>query len=155
MRLILASASPRRRQVLEKLGFNFDVIAPDVAEVTAKKRPSAVVRQLALIKAFDVARKYPGAVVIGGDTLVYCKGEILGKPKNKADALRILKKENGSWQRVYSALALVCKDRSKIVTGVDVTWCKARRLDDKTIKALAGKHMDKAGAYAMQDKDDM
>ena len=155
MRLILASSSPRRQAILKRLGYKFDVITTGVKEKTSKKRPSGKVTELALKKAFGVAALYPDAVVIGGDTLVYCKGEVLGKPKDKKDALRLLKKENGSWQSVYSGLAVICKSKNKILTGYDVTRCKARRLDDKTLLELSGKHLDKAGAYAMQDKDDM
>jgi septum formation protein len=155
MRIILASASPRRREILTRLGYKFDVILPSVQEITVKKRPSAMVKELAFKKTFDVARLYPDAVVIGGDTLVYCKGRVIGKPKNKADALRILRLENGSWQAVYSGIAIICKNQNKAVTGVERTLCKARRLDDKALSALAGKHMDKAGAYAMQDNDDI
>lgn len=155
MRLILASGSPRRRRILENLGYKFDVISADIQEVTDKKMPHAVVKDLALQKAFCVAAQYPDAVVIGGDTVVYCKGEILGKPKDKKDALRLLNMENGSWQKVYSGLAIICKSKNKLITGYDVTKCKARRLSKETLLELAGKHMDKAGAYAMQDNDDM
>lgn len=155
MRLILASASPRRKDILTRLGYKFDVISADIKENTLKKRPHAKVMDIALKKAFSVAALYPGAVVIGGDTIVYCKGEVLGKPKDKKDALRLLNKENGSWQSVYSGLAIVCKDKNKILTGYDVTKCKAKKLDKSTLEELSGKHLDKAGAYAMQDKDDM
>lgn len=155
MRLILASASPRRSEILKKLGYKFDVIAPDLKETTRKKLPSAIVKELAFKKAFAIAALYPDAVVIGGDTLVYCQGKILGKPKDKKDALRILNMENGRWQSVYSGLAIICRNKNKALVGYDITKCKARKLDDKTLTALAGKHMDKAGAYAMQDNDDM
>ena len=93
MRLILASSSPRRQAILKRLGYKFDVITAGVKETTLKKRPSGKVMDLALKKAFSVAALYPDAVVIGGDTLVYCKGEVLGKPKDKKDALRLLKKK--------------------------------------------------------------
>lgn len=155
MRIILASSSPRRREILKRLGYNFDIISADIKEDTDKARPHARVMDIALKKAFSVAALYPAAVVIGGDTIVYCKGEVLGKPKNEKDALRLLNKENGSWQSVYSGLALVCKAKRKILTGYDVTRCKARKLSAEVLKSLAGKHLDKAGAYAMQDKDDM
>ncbi|MDR0953301.1 MAG: Maf family protein [Elusimicrobiota bacterium] len=155
MRLILASCSPRRQAILKSLGYKFDIIPTNIEETSSKARPHAIVRELALKKAFSVALKYPNAVVIGGDTLVYCKGEILGKPKNKKDALKMLSKENGSWQSVYSALALVCVSQNKILQGHDITKCKARRLSKSELLELAGKHMDKAGAYAMQDKGDM
>ena len=154
MRIILASGSPRRQALLKKAGYNFDVICPSVKEVTPKKLPHKIVQDLALKKAFSVAVLYPDALVIGGDTLVYCKGKILGKPKNEADALKLLKLENNSWQAVYSGLALVCKNKNKLLVGYDKTLCKARNLDLKTLKNLASKNLDKAGAYAMQDTDD-
>lgn len=155
MRIILASASPRRKEILTRLGYKFDIINSAVKENTSKKRPFAVVKDLALKKAFSVAALYPDALVIAGDTLVYCKGEILGKPKNQKDALRLLKKENGSWQSVYSGLALVCKNKKQIICGYEVSLCKARKLDQETLQKLSFKHLDKAGAYAMQDKNDM
>ncbi len=154
MRIILASGSPRRKELLKNLGYKFDIICPTVKETTAKKLPHKIVQDLALKKAFSVAVLYPDALVIGGDTLVYCKGKILGKPKNEKDALNLLKLENNSWQAVYSGLALICKNKNKLLLGYDKTLCKARNLDLKTLKNLASKNLDKAGAYAMQDEDD-
>ncbi len=154
MRIILASGSPRRQTLLKKAGYNFDIICPDVKEITSKKLPHKIVQELALKKAFSIAVLYPDALVIGGDTLVYCKGKILGKPKNEADALKLLKIENNSWQTVYSGLALICKNKNKLLLGYDKTLCKARNLNLKELKELAAKNLDKAGAYAMQDTDD-
>lgn len=154
MRIILASGSPRRQALLKKLGYKFDVICPAVKENTTKKLPHKIVQELALKKAFSVAVLYPDALIIGGDTLVYCKGKILGKPKNVQEALKLLKIENNSWQAVYSGIALICKNKNKIFSGYDKTMCKARNLDLKTLKYLATKNLDKAGAYAMQDSDD-
>ena len=154
MQIILASGSPRRQELLKKLGYKFDVICPTVKETTSKKLPHKIVQELALKKAFSVAVLYPDALVIGGDTLVYCKGKILGKPKNEKDALKLLKIENNSWQAVYSGLALICKNKNKLLLGYDKTLCKARNLDLKTLKNLASKNLDKAGAYAMQDTND-
>ena len=152
--LILASKSPRRIEILKSLGEKFEIIPSQCAEKSTKKRPSARVVELAMQKAFDVAQKYPAATVIGADTLVFCKGEIIGKPKDKQDALRILKKLNGSWQSVYTGVCLVCKGQQKLVYGYDVSHCKARRLSLKELTQYAGKHMDKAGAYAVQDDED-
>ena len=152
--LILASKSPRRIEILKTLGKKFEIIPSQCAEKSTKKRPSARVTELAMQKAFDVAKKYPAATVIGADTLVFCKGEIIGKPKNKADALRILKKLNGSWQSVYTGVCLVCKEQHKLLYGYDVSHCKARRLSNEQLAHYAGKHMDKAGAYAVQDNED-
>jgi len=154
MHLILASKSPRRIEILKSLGVKFDIIPSQIKEKSTQKRPSARVKELALQKAFDVARKYPQAVVIGADTLVYCKGEIIGKPKNLPDAKRILTKLNGSWQRVYTGVCIVCLAEHKMVYGYDVSACKARKLSAAQLAHLAGKHMDKAGAYAVQDEQD-
>ena len=154
MQLVLASKSPRRIELLKQLGMKFDIIPSQCAEKSAKRRPSARVKELAMQKAFDVARKYPAAVVIGADTLVYCKGEIIGKPKDKQDALRILHKLNGAWQSVYTGVCIINLQRQKMVFGCDVSKCKARKLSEKELTHLAGKHMDKAGAYAVQDNED-
>ena len=154
MYIVLASKSPRRIELLTQMGVKFDVIPSQCQEKSAKKRPSARVKEIALQKAFDVARKYPAAVVIGADTLVFCKGEIIGKPKNQADAVRILRKLNGAWQTVYTGVCIVCLREQKVLFGYDVSRCKARLLPPAQLLRLAGKHMDKAGAYAVQDKED-
>lgn len=154
MYIVLASKSPRRIELLKQLGIKFDVIPSQCEEKSNKKRPAMRVKELALQKAFDVARKYPNAVVIGADTLVYCKGEIIGKPKNQQDALRILRKLNGAWQSVYTGVCVLCLREQKMVFGHDVSKCKARKLSEAELRHLAGKHMDKAGAYAVQDNED-
>lgn len=154
MHLILASKSPRRIALLQDLGFTFDIIPSQSPEKSVKNRPSARVTELAVQKAFDVAKKYPGAVVIGADTLVYCKGEIIGKPKDKVDALRILNKLNGAWQSVYTGVCVMCLSEHKMLYGYEISKCKARRLSARELEHLAGKHMDKAGAYAVQDEED-
>lgn len=154
MRLILASKSPRRIELLKKMGKEFEIVPSQSPEHTDYKRPAMRVKDLAVKKAFDVAKKYPGAVVIGADTLVYCKGEVIGKPKDKKDALRILNKLNGSWQSVYTGVCVMCLDEQKMLFGHDVSKCKARKLSAAELEQMAGKHMDKAGAYAVQDDDD-
>ena len=154
MHLILASKSPRRIELLKTLGKKFDIIPSQCAEKSVQKRPSYRVTDLATQKAFDVAKKYPNAVVIGADTLVFCKGEIIGKPKSKKDALRILNKLNGSWQSVYTGVCIMQLSTHKMMYGYEVSKCKARKLSAKELSHLAGKHMDKAGAYAVQDEQD-
>ena len=154
MNLILASKSPRRIALLKELEFTFDIIPSQNPETSTKKRPAARVSELAEQKAFDVAQKYPGSVVIGADTLVFCNGEIIGKPKDKKDALRILNKLNGSWQSVYTGVCIMCLNEHKMLYGYDVSKCKARTLAPEQLDHLAGKHMDKAGAYAVQDEED-
>ena len=90
--------------------------------------------------------------VLGADTIVVCMGEILGKPKNLADAVRMITLQSGRSQRVYTGTALVVGKR--VYTDVAVTTVYARRLEPDRLRRLAGKHMDKAGAYAIQDKHD-
>lgn len=154
MKLILASKSPRRIEILKKLGHTFSVCPCKTAEYTRYKRPHLQVADLSAKKALEVAHQYPDACVIGADTLVYCGGEVIGKPKNKKDALRILNKLNGTWQTVYTAVTLIHLNSRTFLQGVDKTACKARKLSKKALQEMAGKHMDKAGAYAVQDQDD-
>lgn len=154
MDLVLASKSPRRIEILKNLGKTFEIIPSQNPEFTLYKRPSLRVTDLATQKAFDVARKYPGKIIIGADTLVFCKGEVIGKPKSQADALRILRKLNGSWQTVYTGMCIMCLNEHKALYGYEMTKCKARKLSEAALKHLAGKHMDKAGAYAVQDEQD-
>lgn len=152
--LVLASRSPRRVSLLREAGIKFVRRPSSCRETHCLKRPSAIVKALALEKAMEVARRLPGSPVLGSDTLVFCKGRILGKPRSRAESLRLLRMQNGSWQTVYSGVALVWLEKGLKLAGLDKTRCKARRLPPARLAALAGKHMDKAGAYAVQDKDD-
>ncbi len=155
MTLILASRSPRRKELLAQAGIKYRVIPSHIEEVSAYKRPALIVRELAWKKALSVALKHPGSPVLGSDTLVYCKGEILGKPEGLKDALRLLRLLNGSWQAVHTGVALIWLEKGVFMAGSDVTGCKARRLSEAELRAMATKHHDKAGAYAVQDKDDV
>jgi septum formation protein len=152
--LILASRSPRRKQLLKQAGIKYRVIPSDIEEVSAYRSPARIVRELAYKKALSVALKHPGSPVLGSDTLVYCKGEVLGKPKHHRDALRLLRLQNASWQAVHTGVALIWLDKGVFLAGSEVSRCKARRLPETELKVLASKHHDKAGAYAVQDKGD-
>lgn len=154
MTLILASRSPRRKELLKQAGIRYRVIPSDIEENSAYKRPALIVRELAYKKALSVALKHPGSPVLGSDTLVYCKGQVLGKPAGHKDALRLLRLQNGSWQAVHTGVALIWVDKGIFLAGGEVTRCKTRRLTGGELKALSAKHHDKAGAYAVQDKDD-
>ncbi len=110
--------------------------------------------RLALRKAVDVSRKHPEAIVLGADTIVTCRGDILLKPRGLKDSERILKTLNGRWQKVYTGIALS-------FDGGRITLCRAvmsrvlaRRLSEERLQDLVGKHMDKAGGYAVQDSKD-
>jgi septum formation protein len=153
--LILASRSPRRKELLAQAGIKYRVIPSDIDEDSAYKRPDRIVRELAYKKALSVALKHPGSPVLGSDTLVYCKGEVLGKPSGHKDALRLLRLLNASWQTVHTGVALIWLEKGVFLAGSEATRCKARRLSETELRQMASKHHDKAGAYAVQDKDDV
>lgn len=152
--LILASKSPRRRELLARAGIKHRGLPSRVEETSSYRRPDLIVRELAYKKALSVALKHPCSPVLGSDTLVYCKGEVLGKPSGHRDALRLLRLQNGSTQAVHTGVALIWLEKGLFLAGSDVTRCKARRLPETELRVLASKHHDKAGAYAVQDKDD-
>ncbi len=131
---------------------SFTVDPSGVDENVRLKDPRRLVVRLARLKALDVARRHPEAPVLGADTLVVCRGEILGKPKDLKDAVRMITLQSGRSQRVYTGTALVYKGR--VYTDCAVSVVVARKLDPKRLRRLAGKHMDKAGAYAIQDRKD-
>jgi septum formation protein len=130
----------------------FTVDPSGVDENIREKDPRRLVVRLARLKALDVAARHPGHPVLGADTLVVCNGEILGKPKDLNDAIRMITLQSGRAQRVYTGTALVVGKR--VYTDCAVTRVYARRLGADRLRRLAGKHMDKAGAYAIQDRND-
>jgi septum formation protein len=150
--LILASASPRRRAILRAAGVSFRVDPSHVDERSRERNPRRLVVTLARRKALEVTRRHPGIPVLGADTLVVCRGEILGKPKDLKDAVRMITLQSGRWQRVLTGVALVVGRR--VYTDCAVTKVRSRLLGAVQLKRLAGKHMDKAGAYAIQDRHD-
>jgi septum formation protein len=150
--LILASASPRRKAILRAAGVSFRADPSRIDENLPEKNPRRLVAKLARLKALSIAPRHPGMLVLGADTIVACAGEILGKPKDLKDAVRMITLQSGRVQRVYTGVALA-KGR-RVFAEVAVTKVYARRLDAKLLDRLAGKHMDKAGAYAVQDRKD-
>ncbi len=107
-KLILASASPRRKELLEGLGLIFDVITSHLPEVREEGLPPhRVARQLARQKAEEVAGKVDSGIVIGADTLVVLDGEILGKPRDRRDAVHILRRLSGKTHEVITAVAII------------------------------------------------
>lgn len=150
--LILASQSPRRRELLRAAGIAFRVVAPDVEEDSsgaARGRYADFVRRAALAKATDVAGRERG-VVLAADTIVVCQGEVLGKPEDEGDARRMLRKLSGRRHRVYTGVALV--KGSRRVVGYERTEVAFRELSKKQIDwyVSTGEPMDKAGSYAIQ-----
>ena len=158
MKYVLASASPRRKELLAELISEFEII-PSMADesVQGYNSPHALVRYLASIKAEEVAKRPENAekIVIGSDTVVAYKGIVLGKPKDEADAFRMLKMLSGKKHAVYTGVCLMKVQDGKTVSYVkaDKTLVYFNELSDKWIWEYikGGSPMDKAGAYGIQD----
>ena len=152
--LILASASPRRSMLLSQLGLNPRVIPSEVEEVIAAHlTPPEVVESLSHLKASDVASHHPEAdIVLGADTIVVLHGEILGKPKDREDAIRMLTGLAGTWHQVYTGYTLIAPKVGRTETGHATTEVRIRDLSRAEIEAYVdtGEPMDKAGSYAIQ-----
>ena len=151
--LILASASPRRRELLSQIGVAY-MGNPSTyeADVPKKTDPAKFVLAQALGKANDVSAKYPGQWVLGADTVVALDGEILGKPKHEKDAIRMLQELSDRKHSVFTGMALV--RGKKAYTKVVETKVWFRKLKDSEIKRYvsSGEPLDKAGAYGIQGK---
>jgi MAF protein len=155
--ILLASNSPRRRQLLALGGWAFTVAASNVDEsVRPNEAPAAYVRRLAEAKARAVAAHAPESqVIIGSDTTVVIDGEILGKPVDAEDAARMLRRLRGRTHQVFTGLALLRLADDSIHAEVCVTDVPMRAYtDDEIARYVAtGDPLDKAGAYAIQHRD--
>jgi len=154
---VLASASPRRREVCRSLGIRFRTVQHRFHEPSVDNRefrPGRYVETVARGKALSVASLYPDAVVIAADTIVVARGCIIGKPRDPADARRILGMLSGSVHRVYTGMCLVWEWFGVRACSHEVSVVHARPLSAREIDALAHKHLDKAGAYAVQERQD-
>lgn len=109
---------------------------------------------LALRKARAVARKHPDALVLGADTIVVAQGRVLGKPADLEESMRMMGDLNGRWHRVYTGVALVRHRPRRAWAEAAVSRVKARKLPPEQLKRFVGRHMDKAGGYAVQDHKD-
>lgn len=153
MNIVLASASPRRAELLRQIGVAFTVEASDIDENSVKaNEPPKWVQYLALEKAKDVAKRMEAGLVLGADTIVVKEEKILGKPQSPEDALKMLEFLSGSVHEVMTGFALVDAFSQKIITDVEITKVKFRKLTLKEIQAYiaSGEPMDKAGAYGIQ-----
>jgi len=153
MSLVLASGSPRRKQLLEMLGLPFRVVATGVDETRqSSELPEAYVVRLAREKARVVAARERGELVLAADTTVVLRGEIFEKPSTPAEAEAMLGRLQGRTHRVMTAVAVALDGR--LEHALDVTEVTFRRLSGDAIAAYVatGEPMDKAGAYAIQGK---
>ncbi len=153
--LVLASASPRRRELLQQIGLEFQVIPSNAAEDKLPgETPEELVIRLSLAKASEVSRRkdVDGRWFIGSDTIVLCDGNILGKPRNDAHATEILQMLSGREHRVLSGYAVLDRQTGEQRAEAVSTKVWFRQLTDAEIARYiaTGEPMDKAGAYAIQ-----
>jgi septum formation protein len=152
MRLILASSSPRRKEILSLLGLPFDVVSSEVREIFKPGRlPADEAGHWAIEKARAVHRRYPDAVVIGSDTVIDLDGLTIGKPIDQNDAMRILILLAGRTHIVTTAVAVVFADGRERF-AVEMTGVRMRKVSNEALLRYiaTGEPMDKAGAYSLQ-----
>lgn len=153
-RIILASASPRRRELLASLGLAYDIVVPDVDEESIQSEsPARLAQDRALLKAEAAAKLVTGAIAVGADTIVVCDGDVLGKPRDEADAVRLLEKLSGRTHVVITGVA-VCQAGGLCLVDRAETEVRFRPLTHAEIVryVATGEPMDKAGAYGIQGK---
>ncbi|HEX30513.1 TPA: septum formation inhibitor Maf [Candidatus Poribacteria bacterium] len=154
-RLILASGSPRRADLLRQIGLEFEVIPSDIDEdEISGDSPQQRALNAALAKAMDVARKVGDGIVIGADTIVLLEGKILGKPSSPEEAVRMLTLLSGKTHQVITGVALIDVSSMKVESWTETTFVTFRVLsNDEIIEYVkTGIPLDKAGAYGIQDK---
>jgi len=152
-KIILASTSPRRREILLKAGLTFEIVTSDYEEDMSQPLPPAeLVKNLSAGKASSVAARHRDAVVIGADTVVVLNGEILGKPKTPERAKEMLKKLSGRAHSVFTGFAVRCDADGKCAVEAVETKVHFRKLSDRDIEeyVASGEPLDKAGAYGIQ-----
>jgi septum formation protein len=156
VKLILASTSPRRRQLLAEAGYQFDVVAPDeTAEcgICSREMPPEMVARLAMQKARDVAMRVDEGLIVGCDTLAECCGQILGKPHDRRHAREMLTLLRGRLHSVYSGVCLWCRPDDAVSVRVAQSQLRMDDFGEKQLEAYldSGNWEGKAGAFGYQD----
>ena len=151
MKLILASNSPRRKELLSKLPYPFEIIPSNVEENSSATDPTQLVQELATLKAKDVYAKHPDCIVLGCDTVVDFKGEVMGKPKDHEDAHRMIHALSGKTHCVHTGVCILSPVGEWLFC--DTTEVTFRKLSEKEIAdyIARGEADGKAGAYGIQD----
>lgn len=155
MGIILASQSPRRKELLELAGIDHKVVVSDVDEfLDADLDVAGQVQDLAIQKACAVAELHESETVIGADTIVVCDGKILGKPKNEDDAFNMLKNLSGRKHQVMTGVSIINKEKELLTSFVNITDVEFYYVTDEWILNYikSGEPMDKAGSYGIQGK---
>jgi len=149
---ILASSSPRRRELLERIGVNFRILTAHTEEISSATHPAEVVQDLAMQKAKAVQVLEPDGYIIASDTVVALDGEILGKPKGKLENRAMLERLSGRTHTVYTGIAILTPSAEKV--EFDATTVQFRHLSSAELEwyAESGEGLDKAGGYGIQEK---
>lgn len=153
-RLVLASASPRRRDLLARLGVAFDVVPSDVDEsFNPKSLPATIAAELSIRKAASIAPRFPDRLILAADTIVVLDGQILNKPADAEDAIGMLQQLSGGCHDVYTGIALVQQSSDRSASAIQRTRVTFDELEMGEIEAYVagGSPLDKAGAYGIQD----
>lgn len=151
--LVLASHSPRRKELLELLGIPFTVVPARIDEVPKPgELPTEFVTRAAGAKCAEVSGRVSGSVVLAADTIVTIDGEVLGKPADEREAVRMLKKLSGCQHSVYTAVCIINQNSGTTLEGLERTDVWFKTLDEETIRDYIRREhvLDKAGAYAIQ-----
>lgn len=160
-KIILASGSPRRKEILDQVGIPYTVCVSTIEEIIDEKEPVNIVKGLASMKANDVAEKYgANTVIIGCDTVVSFHNQVLGKPKDEKDALRMLQILQGNVHEVFTGVSVIIKEEvdgelqdKEINFAVETQVSVNPMTDEQMIEYIKSKEpMDKAGAYAIQGR---
>ena len=155
MKMILASSSPRRKTLLQRLDYPFDIIPPDVDEsiLTSETNPEQYCTSLAEMKTNDISQQYPNALVIGADTIVVLENQILNKPNDSTEANNMLSMLSGKTHQVYTGVCLKWIENNIQHTFAEITLVTFRKLDKQEILHYIDTcpPYDKAGSYGIQD----
>jgi septum formation protein len=159
VQFILASKSPRRRELLKKAGYKFEVAEPLINEkdfVAGKISPCEYAKRLALAKAMSVAQKFQEKIVVGADTIVDFNGRVVGKADDAAQAEKIIRLLFNAPHRVITGLAIICKRKNLEIADSDTTIVYPRPMTEEQLAEhiSSGVWRDKAGAYAIQENGD-
>ena len=154
-KIILASGSPRRKELLAQIGLSFEVIPSKGEEKITKKDPARVVEELSAQKAEEVAENIADGIIIGADTVVSQDGLIMGKPADRKDAEKMLKKLEGRSHSVFTGVMLILKESGKILKKENFsveTKVHVYPMSDQDVESYLdmGEYADKAGAYGIQ-----
>lgn len=152
--MILASKSPRRKEILENFGFNIKIITKEIEEISDKISVPEKIKDISYKKTKIISDEHGEEYVVGADTVVVVDNEILGKPKNEEDVYQMLKKLSGRSHQVITAFTIINKSKNLVLSDYDTTNVYFKDISEKEIKWYieTREPFDKAGSYGIQGK---